>query len=109
MLATGYYMWGYEYFIIVRNSWGIGFGTRGYVHIPLSLMLDPSLTFDFWTLRTSESDEAPKPIVPTPPTKPIEPPAPVEPMEPLPPLWKNKMAWAIVGIGVLSLLYVLIK
>ena len=109
MLATGYYKRGDEYIIIIRNSWGIKFGSRGYVHIPLSVMLDPNLCFDFWTLRTSESDEAPKPVIPPPPIYPIEPPAPVEPMEPLTPFWKNPTAWGIIGIGIIALLFVLVR
>jgi C1A family cysteine protease len=108
MLAVGYYKRNDEYIIIVRNSWGIGFGTRGYVHIPLSLMLDPEVTFDFWTLRTSESDEVPKPET-IKPTLPVEPVLPPEPEEPIVPLWKNKNFYFLVGFGVLAALFLLLK
>lgn len=107
MLAVGYYKRNDGYVIIVRNSWGKNFANQGYLHIPLSMMLDPFTCFDFWTLRTSE-DETPKPIDPPPtPPKPFV--EPVEPVEPQKPFWKNQNFYFLVGFGVLLALFLLLK
>lgn len=104
MLAVGYYKSNEDYIIIVRNSWGSKFADRGYVHIPLSMLLDPFTCFDFWTLRTSE-DETPKPN-PTPP-KPSE--QPVQPPESKEPFWKNQTFYFLIGFGVLLALFFIFK
>ncbi len=106
MLAVGYYKSKEGYVIIVRNSWGKRFADRGYVHIPLSMLLDPFTCFDFWTLRTSE-DETPKPVDPPPTPKRYE--EPVQPQEPKEPFWKNQNFYFLIGFGVLLMLFVLLK
>jgi Cysteine protease len=35
----------------VRNSWGTGWGRRGYGTIPYEYLLNPGLSADFWTIR----------------------------------------------------------
>ncbi|HYB40436.1 MAG TPA: C1 family peptidase, partial [Candidatus Methylomirabilis sp.] len=35
----------------VRNSWGTGWGHKGYFTIPYAYLLDRGLSSDFWTLR----------------------------------------------------------
>lgn len=36
---------------IVRNSWGPGFGLKGYFTMPYDYLLKKDLTADFWTIR----------------------------------------------------------
>ena len=35
----------------VRNSWGTGWGAKGYGTIPYEYLLNPDLSDDFWTIR----------------------------------------------------------
>ena len=49
MLAVGYN--DRDEHLIVRNSWGRGWGLDGYCLIPYEFILHPSLSWDFWTSR----------------------------------------------------------
>ncbi len=52
VLAVGYDE-GKQLFI-VRNSWGTGWGIKGYCTFPYAYLLDANLCDDFWTVRVVE-------------------------------------------------------
>lgn len=43
-----------EKHIIVRNSWGTGWGDQGYCYMPYDYISNPNLASDFWTIRDME-------------------------------------------------------
>jgi C1A family cysteine protease len=49
VLAVGYD--DVNQWFIVRNSWGTGWGMKGYFTLPYSYLLDQNLSDDFWTIR----------------------------------------------------------
>ena len=49
VLAVGYD--DVEQMIIVRNSWGSGWGLQGYFKLPYAYILNQDLASDFWTIR----------------------------------------------------------
>jgi C1A family cysteine protease len=49
VLAVGYDEPGQRF--IVRNSWGSGWGIKGYFTMPYAYLLDSNLSDDFWTVR----------------------------------------------------------
>jgi C1A family cysteine protease len=50
MLAVGYN--DATQMFIVRNSWGSGWGDKGYCYIPYAYFIDDNLASDFWTIRS---------------------------------------------------------
>lgn len=85
MMAVGYIKdYNGKSYLIAQNSWGTEWGDRGYCYIPMTYVMSND-TFDFWTIRYTEttdeyaSDIEEKPIVE------IVDPAPVDPVpEPVP-------------------------
>ena len=49
VLAVGYD--DSEQRFLVRNSWGAGWGMRGYFTMPYAYLTDHGLASDFWTVR----------------------------------------------------------
>ena len=124
MLAVGYLSASESNITIsVRNSWGTDVGLGGYHNIPLNYFLDPTLSMDFWTIRSEErTDEDPSPLPPKPepinppaPPKPepINPPAPPEPV--IPPdenanksIWKSPLTYFMLLFALLTLIFCLL-
>lgn len=40
-----------DWHFIVRNSWGTGFGDKGYIYIPYVYLCNPNLASDFWYIQ----------------------------------------------------------
>lgn len=57
---------------LCRNSWGTGWGQRGYFTMPYEYFTNPRLAADFWTLRVV-TGPTPPPPTPTPIPKPVDP------------------------------------
>ena len=60
VLAVGYDDAGQSF--IVRNSWGTGWGDKGYCTMPYAYLTDPQLARDFWAIYAVEKEEVPKPV-----------------------------------------------
>lgn len=52
VVAVGYH--DAEKRFVVRNSWGTGWGMKGYFTIPYDYVANPNLAEDFWTIRRGE-------------------------------------------------------
>ncbi len=50
VMAVGYH--DAKRIFIIRNSWGTGWGMKGYCTMPYEYLLNPNLATDFWTIRT---------------------------------------------------------
>ncbi len=50
VLAVGYNSTARTF--LIRNSWGAGWGMKGYFTLPFEYLLDSELSSDFWTIRS---------------------------------------------------------
>lgn len=83
VLVVGYTVRNGKPVWICRNSWGTGWGDKGYFYMPEAYLLDSNLADDFWTVQTvSSPDPAPAPPAPTP--VPVPTPAPTPQPSPVP-------------------------
>jgi C1A family cysteine protease len=51
VLAVGYLLHNSHLYFIVRNSWGSDWGDNGYCYMPASILLDTSMSNDFWDIK----------------------------------------------------------
>lgn len=96
MMCVGYRIDkdGSEY-VIVMNSWGEGWGDRGFCYIPINYFLSND-SYDFWTIRLMEvcDEDTPDPVPvvvppipePTPDPTPEPIPEPIAPVVVIPPV-----------------------
>lgn len=49
VMAVGYD--DHKQMFIVRNSWGAGWGLKGYFMMPYTYLIQPGLSSDYWTIR----------------------------------------------------------
>jgi hypothetical protein len=69
---------------IVRNSWGEGWGDKGYFYMPYDYISNPGLAADFWTIRMVEDNDPTPDPTPDPVPTPDPTPDPVPTPDPTP-------------------------
>lgn len=88
VLVVGYKLINGKFYWICRNSWGTGWGDKGYFYMPLVYLLDTNLADDFWVVQQVTSpDPTPVPPAPTPTPTPV-------PVDADSTLWGTVRDWA---------------
>jgi C1A family cysteine protease len=103
MMAVGYIKnYNDKEYLIVQNSWGNGWGDKGYCYIPLSYIMSND-SFDFWTIRLTEvcNEDIADPIPEPPKPEPVpEPPKP-EPVPESPKTSNSIILSVIIGASII--------
>lgn len=130
MMAVGYIKdYNGKEYLIVQNSWGTVWGDKGYCYIPLSYIMSND-SFDFWTIRLTETsndyesdpitspeptpEPIPEPIVESKP-EPVPEPKPEPIVEPVPepkpidpePVKENKLSKNVITVAIIAFLSII--
>jgi C1A family cysteine protease len=65
VVCIGYKQINNRNYWIMRNSWGVGWGDKGYFYLPFLYLLDSNLASDLWAINTQLNLKVTEPVVHT--------------------------------------------